>query len=257
MAAIGTERRGRTLGLGRGLIAYVVAADLIDLRHFDAGKDRRFRAWLSAVRTERLRPGLTLVSTHELRPNNWGTLAGASREAADVYLGDARDLARAAKVFKGWLGDRSAYTGFEYGSLSWQANRRSPVGVDPPGSSRNGRSLDGALPDDMRRGCGLRFPPCPTKYPWEALQGAVAQAEILSRQGYDAFNWEHKALLRAASFLYRLHQRYHVEDWYVPHADTWIPWLLNARYRTHFPTTSPAAPGRGIGYTDWTAAAGR
>ena len=38
MDAIGTEKGGRTLALARGLIAYVVAADLIDLRHFDRGQ---------------------------------------------------------------------------------------------------------------------------------------------------------------------------------------------------------------------------
>ena len=43
MDAIGTERGGRTLALARGLVSYVVAADLIDLRHYDPGKDRGFR----------------------------------------------------------------------------------------------------------------------------------------------------------------------------------------------------------------------
>jgi hypothetical protein len=257
--AVGTEKGGRTLSLARGLIAYVVAADLIDLRHYDAGKDRRFRDWLSAVRTEKLEPAdnPTLIATHELRPNNWGTHAGAARIAADIYLGDTRDLARAAAVFKGWLGDRSIYHGFRYGDTSWQADPGAPVGVDPQGAVKDGHSIDGALPDDMRRGCDVRFPPCPTLYPWEAMQGAVEQAEMLSRQGYDAWNWGDRALRRAATFLFDLHDRYGAEDWGAPAGDAWIPWLLNARYGTHFPTQSPAAPGKGMGFTDWTAASGR
>jgi alginate lyase len=254
--AVGTEQGGRTLALARGLVAYVVAADLIDLRHYDADKDRRFRAWLSKVRREKLSPAdnPTLVATHELRPNNWGTHAGASRIAADVYLGDRRDLKRAAAVFKGWLGDRGAYHGFRYGSRSWQANPKAPLGVNPAGSTRDGQSVDGALPDDMRRGCGLKFPPCPTLYAWEAMQGAVVQAELLSRQGYAAWSWGQQALRRAATFLFDLHQRYGSEDWSAPGGDAWIPWLLNARYGTDFPVHAPAQPGKGMGFTDWTAA---
>jgi Alginate lyase len=254
--AVGTEHGGRTLALARGLVSYVVAADLIDLSHYDPDKDQRFRAWLASVRGERLKPAdnPTLIATHELRPNNWGTHAGASRIAADVYLGDRRDLARAASVFKGWLGDRGTYHGFRFGDSSWQADPKAPVGVNPPGAMKGGQPIGGALPDDMRRGCGLRFPPCPTLYPWEAMQGAVLQAELLSRQGYDAWNWGHQGLRRAADFLYGLHRRYGNPDWAAPAGDAWIPWLLNARYGTRFPVSSPAAPGKGMGFTDWTAA---
>jgi hypothetical protein len=259
LAAIGTERGGRTLALARGLVAYVVAADLIDLRSYDPAAARRFASWLAAVRNEELQPASnpTLVVTHELRPNNWGTHAGASRIAADIYLRDRRDLARAAAVFKGWLGDRATYHGFHYGEdLSWQANPDAPVGVDPPGAARDGQSLDGALPDDMRRGCSMRFPPCPTLYPWEAMEGAVVQAELLTRQGYDAWNWGDQALRRAATFLFKLHSRYGASDWGAPAGHAWVPWLLNARYGTQFPVRSPAQPGKGMGFTDWTAAAG-
>jgi hypothetical protein len=255
MNAVGTERSGRTLALGRGLVSYVVAADLIGLRN-DPARAEPFRSWLAGVRGERLAPQSrpTLIATHELAPNNWGAHAGASRIAADVYLGDRGDLARAAAVFKGWLGDRSVYSGFKFGDdQSWQANAAAPVPLDPPGARRDGRSIDGALPDDMRRGCKLRFPPCATLYPWEALQGAVVQAEILSRQGYDAWNWQHRGLLRAAKFLFALDRRYPRSGWWAPRGNAWIPWLLNRRYGTHFPAHAPARTGKGMGYTDWTA----
>jgi hypothetical protein len=259
MNSIGTERGGRTLALARGLVAYVVAADLIDLRDYDPAAGRAFRSWLERVRTEQLEPSSnpTLVATHELRPNNWGTHAGASRIAADIYLGDRRDLARAASVFAGWLGGRGIYDGFRYGGdLSWQADPHAPVGVNPPGAASDGQLLDGALPDDMRRGCSRRVPPCPTLYPWEAMEGAVVQAELLSRQGYDAWSWGHQALRRAAVFLFGLHSRYGAEEWGAPAGHAWVPWLLNARYGTHFATTLPAPPGKGMGFTDWTAATG-
>ncbi|MGZ4276372.1 MAG: CBM96 family carbohydrate-binding protein [Solirubrobacteraceae bacterium] len=247
-AAIGTERGGQTLALGRNLASYVIAADLIGLGGYDAGLDGRFRSWLSAVRTEDL-GGDTLVSTHETRPNNWGTMAGASRVAADVYLGDTGDLNRAATVFRGWLGDRSAYTGFSFGEPSWQADAGQSVGIDPPGAVKQGLSIDGALPDDMRRGCAFTLPPCHTEYAWEAMQGVVVQAEILARRGYDAFGWSNQAVLRAAQFLDRLDHQY--GGWWATADDEWQPWLINSAYGTSFPATAPAGIGKVMGWTDW------
>jgi hypothetical protein len=140
MSVIGTEAGGRTLALARNLVSYVIAADLIDLRSFDAAQDQKFRAWLTAVRNEKL-DGKTLISTHEVRPNNWGTHAGASRIAVDMYLGDTVDLERAARVFKGWLGDRTAYSGFEYGDVTWQLDPKNPVGGQSCRSDE-GRAFD-------------------------------------------------------------------------------------------------------------------
>jgi hypothetical protein len=88
------------------------------------------------------------------------------------------------------------------------------------------------------------------------MEGAAEQAELLSRQGYDAWNWGDQALRRAATFLFALHSRYGESDWGAPSGHAWVPWLLNARYGTHLPATSPAQPGKGMGFTDWTAAAG-
>jgi hypothetical protein len=248
-AAIGTERGGRTLALGRNLASYVIAADLIGLGNADPALDARFRAWLSTVRTENL-DGESLISTSETRPNNWGLMAGASRAAADVYLGDGTDLARAARVFKGWLGDRSSYAGFRYGDESWQVNPSFPVGVQPVGAVKKGLNIDGALADDMRRGCSLKVPPCHTDYAWEGMQGAMVEAQILARRGFDAFGWQDRALLRAARFLDRLDAAY--GGWWARQDDEWQPWLINAVYGTSFPATSPASPGKIMGWTDWT-----
>ena len=247
LAAIGTERGGRTLALGRNLPSYVIAADLIDLRSYDAARDQQFRNWLSMVRRESMDGG-TLVSTHEKRPNNWGTHAGAARIAADIYLGDTADLARAAQVFKGWLGDRSAYSSFKYGDLSWQADPARPVGINPAGATKSGYSIDGALPDDMRRGCKFRMPPCSTGYPWGALEGALIQAQLLSRAGYDSWAWQDYALLRAARFLAELDHSY--GGWWASGDDTWQPWLINRAYGTVFPAALDR-PGKSMGWASW------
>ncbi len=244
-AAVGTESGGRTLALGRNLPAYVIAADLVGLSTVDPAYDSNtFRPWLRSLLTKNL-DGLTLVETHEKRPNNWGTHAGAARVAIAAYLDDNTELARAATVFRGWLGDRSAYAGFSFGSTEWQCDPSAPVAVDAQGCSRSGIALDGALPDEMRRGGGLKWPPSSTDYPWEALQGAMLQASLLSAAGYDVWSWSDNALLRAVKFLYDR------ADWPATHDDEWQTWLIDAHYGTKYRVPAPARLGKNFGFTDW------
>ena len=242
--AVGTETGGRTLALGRNLPGYVIAADLVDLPSADPSFDQNtFRPWLRSLLTKTL-DGRTLVSTHEDRPNNWGTHAGAARAAVAGYLGDSAQIARTAQVFRGYLGDRAAYAGFSYGELSWQCDPLRPVGINPP-CSRAGINLDGVLPDDMRRGGALQWPPASTGYPWEGMQGAVLQAELLRVQGYDAWSWSNRALLRATTFLYNR------AGWPATGDDEWQPWLIDKRYGTSFRAPAPARTGKNFGFTDW------
>ncbi len=253
LGAIGTEAGEdcRSLALGRELAAYVIAADLVGLA---PDEDARFREWLAAVRTRILADGRSLTTCHELRPNNWGTMCGASRAAASAYLGDRQDLGRVAAVFDGFLGDRSAYAGFEYGDPAWQADPSRPVGINPAGATRQGVRIDGALPDDMRRAGGFT-PGCPERfgYPWEALQGAVVQAEILQRQGFDAWAWQDQALRRALAFLVDLSQRCPAAiDEATSGDDRFTPWIVNRAYGADFPAVSPAGHGKIAGWTDWT-----
>ena len=84
------------------------------------------------------------------------------------------------------------------------------------------------------------------------MQGIAAQAELLSRQGYDAWEWQDQAVRRAAEFLFELNERSPHEDWAAPDGNQWIPWLLNARYGAGFPTQIPAQPGKSMGFADWT-----
>lgn len=238
---------GRALALGRELAAYVIAADLIDLKTADSALDASFRSKIKSFLTTTTTSGPgNLIECSEDRPNNWGTHCGASRAAVDAYLGDTADLARVAKVFKGWLGDRSSYAGFAYGDLSWQCDGSAPVGINPTGCTKQGHVIDGVLPDDQRRAGGFTWPPSKENYVWEALQGALVQAVILKRAGYDTFNWQDRALLRAVTWL-------HVEDDFPAQADdTWEPHLVNFFYNTSFPAPVPSSPGKNVGWTDWT-----
>jgi hypothetical protein len=241
LAAIGTETGARALALGRNLIGYAVAADLCGFR------DVNFVAWLERMRRFPTVDGpKTLVESHEKRPNNWGTHAGASRAAIAVYLGDQADLDRCARVFRGWLGETSAYAGFEWGDLWWQADPAHPVGINPRGSTQEGHSIDGVLPDDQRRGGPFVWPPPKENYVWEALQGALAQALVLSRAGYTAWEWSDKALLRAVTWLHSQANFPAAGD------DTWLPHLANWAYAAAFPAPIPSSPGKNAGFTDWT-----
>ena len=247
LAAIGTEAGGDTLALGRELAAYVIAADLVGL---PPEEDARFRSWLNAVSNLTMKDGRTLKQCHEQRPNNWGTMAGASRLAVAAYLGDEADFARAATVFKGYLGDLSSYAGFKYGELYWQADPSKPVGINPQGAQRDGHSIDGVLPEEQRRsdvaGGTFYWPPPQEGYVWEGLQGAIAQAVILRRAGYPVLDWENQALLRAYRWL---HEQ---ANFPAEGDDTWQPYLVNALYQTNLPTITPSKPGKNVGYTDWT-----
>jgi hypothetical protein len=241
----GTEEGSRSLALARNLPGYVIAADLIDYR------EPRFEAWLDTIRFKVFDDGRSLIATHEERPNNWGTHAGAARIAVDRYLGDTEDLARAAAVFKGYLGDRATYADFSYGDdLSWQADQAAPVGVNPPGATIDGHDVDGVLPEEARRIGTFQWPfPVGAKgsnYLWEGLQGATVQAELLSRAGYDAWNWQDRAVWRAVDWLYRVAQFPAEGD------DTWQVWLVNRAYGSDLPATSPTRPGKNMAFTDWT-----
>jgi hypothetical protein len=249
--AVGTEAGGRSLALARNLPSYIIAADLVNLDaalpDFDANT---FRPWLRSLLTKKMSDGMSLRQIHELRPNNWGTHAGAARAAIAVYLNDRDELARTATVFRGWLGDRAAYSGFKYGSdLSWQADKARLVAIDATGSTKdyNGKEidLDGALPDEMRRGGAFQWAPLTTGYPWEALQGAVLQAEILDHAGYDAWAWSNRALFRAARFLYSR------AGWPATGDDRWQPWLIDARTGASFPRPTTTTPGKNFGFADW------
>ncbi|MEM9760161.1 MAG: alginate lyase family protein [Pseudomonadota bacterium] len=246
LAVRGSEAGATALAVGRELAAYVIAADLIDLQ----GDDRdAFEAWLRQLQRSDF-SGRTLRSTHEDRPNNWGTHAGASRIAVAAYLGDEDELDRAAYVFRGWLGDEVGWRDFRFGERWWQPAGSRDFAVNPPGAERDGHSIDGVLPDDQRRGGEFRWPPPRENYVYEALQGALTQAQLLERQGYQAWQWGDQALLRAYRWL---HEQ---ADYPVEGDDGWQPYLVNRAYGTEFPAPVPAQPGKGMGFTDWTHGSG-
>ena len=240
LGKVQTSSIGRALALGRELGAYVLAADYIGYR------DPAFVAWVSRMRTAATSGGPTsLIKCHEQRPNNWGSWCGASRVIADLYLGDSTDLAKAVDVWRGWLGDRSAYAGFSYGDTSWQADPSKPVGINPVGATKSGHSIDGVLPDDQRRAGGFTWPPPCENYVHEALQGTTLALAVLAENGVDLWDDSDAAAVRAFAWLYD------VADCPASGDDSGNPWVPNHYAGTSFPATSPTSPGKGWGFQDW------
>lgn len=252
-AAIGTEViTAQAVGACRNVVSYVITADLIDLASFDPTLDATFRNWIDQIRFV-IWPDGSVIAEDEERTNNHGRMCGAARAAIAVYLDDQADLDRAATVFAGMLGDRTAYDDFHWKhDLSWQADETNPVGVNPVGAVKQGLSIDGALTEEMRRGGSFAIPPVQTGYPWEALQGILVEAVILERAGYfDVFDWSDRAILRIVQFLERLDTQFPNDGWWATGDDTWVPWVINQTYGTSYPTEK-AKYGKLMGWTGWT-----
>ena len=243
-AAVETENGGRTLALARNLPGYVLAANLVDLPGVEpAFNENTFKPWLRSLLTETL-DGQTLRSTHERRPNNWGTHAGAARVAIALYLGDDAELARAATVFHGWLGDRAAYAGFEYGDVTWQCDPSKPVGDQPrlhqgaatpsagrcPTTCAGVGASPGRRPRPAIRGRRSRAPSC---RPSSCVVPATTPGTGRTRRSCGP---------PSSCTTDRLGG---VGD------DEWQPWLIDARYGTSYRDAAPAQHGKNFGWTDW------
>jgi hypothetical protein len=266
---IGSEYGASALDVGRNLGMYVIAADIIDLHAIRPDFDESvFKPWLRWVLANEF-ADRTLRSCHEERPNNWGTHCGASRIAAAAYLNDREELAVAARVFQGWLGDRDSYAGFTFDStaFTWMNDPACPTSdsdcrprpVNPPGAMVSGHNVDGVIVDDQRRSERHRFrwPPKYTIYVYGALGGAVVQAGILHRFGLDAWHWGDDAIRRAVEWMYDDRDGKKKWDTCNDADKRYVVDLVDHAYGTDFIDRmkckpEPSGPGRNIAWTSWT-----
>jgi len=247
------------LAAGRQLGAYVISADLIDLKNFDANADNEFRSWLTTIRTTNIGTHgrwKAITYTCENAAGNWNTFACASRIAASIYLGDTADVNRAALIIRAFLGERSAYPANAPGrngyfqhtagyNATWACNDAAWTGTDPA-CEKSGINIDGALVEDVSRGGGC----CTAQgsgisYSWEALQGLYVSAELLYRAGSygNPYDWSNQALKRSLDFMQR-------SGWGISNAAAYVPWMANARYNTNYPTKASIS-GRIMGWGNW------
>ena len=105
----------------------------------------------------------------------------------------------------------------------------------------------------MRRGGDYAWPPGYTQYPWVGLEGFVACAVILHRQGYPAFANADQAVRRAMDYQYFLKDETGNNSWADGvRADASIH-LVNVAYGESFFIANPAVgKNRLYGWTDWT-----
>jgi hypothetical protein len=247
------------LSAGRQIGAYVISADLINLRSYDAAADNEFRTWLASIRTTNIGTHgrwKNITYTCENATGNWNTFACASRIAASIYLGDLADVQRSSLIIRALLGERSAYPSnapgrngyFEHTAgyqSSWACNDPTWTG-DNPSCVKSGVNVDGVLVEDASRGGGC----CVLQgdgvmYSWEALQGLFVSVELLYRTGSygNPYSWSNNALKRTLDFMQR-------SGWAVTGPATYVPWMANARYGTSYPT-STGGNGRIMSWGDW------
>ena len=253
------QSRDGVLSAGRQIGAYVISADLINLKSYDSAADTEFRSWLAPIRT-------TNIGTHgrwqniryacENATGNWNTFACASRIAASIYLGDTADVQRSSLIIRALLGERSAYPKdapgkngyFEHTAAyqsSWSCDAVNWT-ADNTYCLKSGVNTDGVLVEDASRGGGC----CVLQgdgimYSWEALQGLFVSVELLYRTGSygNPYTWSNNALKRTLDFMQR-------SGWAVTPPATYVPWIANARYGTSYPTTT-TGNGRIMAWGDW------
>lgn len=254
--AQGTQSGARALALGRNVQGLAYAWDLIGGPNSGCANAASLHTFLLGLRTAPTTSGPSNITTcHNLRPNNWGTHCGASRIALDRLANDTADLNVAANVFHGYVGDRASYSGHDFTSPAetWDCNVTLTTvhGITPPGCTKSGVNLDGAVPDDSRRCAAFSAPPCFSNYVRESHQGSIAQALMLKGAGFDSLAWNTSAMKRVMDFVYRttFADGRHVYDG----DDSWIPFVVNKLYGTSY-SSSGDSVGKGLGYAGYWAA---
>ena len=247
------------LAASRQIGAYVIAADLIDLKSFDVATDTEFKSWLATIRTTNIGTHgrwKAITFTCENATANWSTFACASRIAASIYLGDTADVDRAASIIQTFFGERSAYPAdapgkdgyFQHTAAykpSWACANLHWKGINPV-CTKLGVNIDGVLVEDASRGGGC----CTLQgygimYSWEALQGLFVSTELLYRTGryVNPYNWSNQVLKRSLDFMRR-------SGWGISNVASYVPWLANERYGTSYPQPAKGY-GRIMGWGNW------
>lgn len=262
----------------RNTLAYVLAADTIDLGATSATVYADFRDWIDTLHTvsnwaanngvqNHGCKNLTIAECHDDRPNNHGTYCGASAIAIEIYLRHTNHLCNRVKTYRGFMGDTSQYSGFQWtgADMSWHVDPMNPKPVNPEcdPTCPGGHDIGGVVPDDARRvsdaDCGFgQYPgawPHTTGYAWETTQGLVMQAHLLSRAGFSSYTWSSSAMRRVISWLY---DEYSFPPEETPECggasgmdDSWVPHITQRIYTSNHALFYPAAKGKNCVGADW------
>ncbi|MBI2984172.1 MAG: Ig-like domain-containing protein [Candidatus Kerfeldbacteria bacterium] len=282
LAAIGTEERTLTtpteppgnqwLAVGRNLGAYVIAADLLDLRASASPEGRQVQDWIQSFIGRVASLGASFGAFQS--GSNASAQEGFVYAAVAAFLHDADELAYVWNRFQFFTGASNEGTddidlnkGLEYGwahnddpNLALPINPIGSTKVVPSGYPGAGTThrVDGAVINDQRRGAQYQWPPVYTHYPWVGLEGSIPAALILERAGYRSFASADQALFRAVDYQWWLGQELGqspactFDCWWDYNRALDIKHLANWRYGTDHPHLTPVAGGRTVGFTDWT-----
>jgi hypothetical protein len=272
VAAIGTEAGARWLAVGRNLGAYVIAADLLDLRAdgVAGSAGTRVEQWIQGWMTRQLEDNTEPVF-RGFEPFHSGANAAAQEgftyAAVAAYLRDRSALDFVWQGYRTFVCDGGAvdvmsiYMGPPVRD-GWTHSDTAPCAVNPAGTTKvipvglpgagTLRRLDGALVGDMRRGGVYQWQPTYTSYPWVGLEGLVPAAVILERAGYPALNAANRALMRTHEYLWYLRTDTGDERWFDGVRSRDIVHLVNVMYNKSFPINQTIGGGRTVGYTGWT-----
>jgi hypothetical protein len=269
--AIGTESGARWLAVGRNLAAYVIAADLLDLRAdgVTGSAGTRVEGWIEGWLTKQIRDNNS-TTMRDVEPFGGSANAmaqeGLAYTAVAAYLGDEWALERAWDAFRTFACDPSAPDReniyLDKSVADGWTDASNPCAVNPAGSTMRVpqgmpgagtvRSIDGSLSGDMRRGGTYQWEPGYTQYTWVGLEGFVPAAVILDRAGYPAFQVADRAVLRSLEYHRYLRTQTGDTRWLDGLRAREIVHLVNVAYDASFPVDQVVGAGRTVGYTGWT-----
>jgi hypothetical protein len=263
----------RWMSVGRNLSAYVIAADLLDLRRGGStGADgERVQEWLEGFMTKQLMDNNDRTLTRGFEPfhasSNGAAQEGFAYAAVAAYLRDRSALDFVWQAYRTFVCDAGAldvmhiYMGPPVRD-GWTHSDTAPCAVNPAGTVKmvpaglpgagSVRRIDGALVGDMRRGGVYQWQPGYTQYPWVGLEGLVPAAVILERAGYPALQAGNQAVLRTHDYLWYVRTNTGDARWFDGVRSRDIVHLVNVIYDKSFPINETIGGGRTVGYTGWT-----
>ncbi len=263
----------RGLAVGRNLIAYVIAADVLNLRsggYDPSGKGTQFQKWVDQIRHRNNCDnnggtiGIAIIDSGACGSNGCSMML-ASRIAAAAYLKDRTDVDKAWLIFRRICGDKTANVSIDFNSygVTWQYNNNAPLAINPKGAktAKTGYPADGVIVNDQGRGgvapSDPNTAPGYTQYPWEGLQGMYASAMLFDRLGYkdplgkSPWHMSDDALLRAVQYQWALQSKFG-GSWYDSSRAAWVKHLAYYIYGFKPIQYNLSGGGRNLDYTQWT-----
>lgn len=259
--AIGTEAGGDSMDVGRSLAAYVMAADVLDIR------SGPIYEWLAGFRTKKIPHDNTGVPM-TFRDRAWETGTNASCQVGlcslslAVYLRDQEWITDNWNAFRRICGDRTSpfkLKANQYGD-PWQEIPGDRVGIQNKGAKVNGIDVDGAYVDMGRSNpkpvAALKYDERMSLYPWVSLNSIIWAGAIFKRLGYPAFEIQDRAVLRAVMYLRRLARDYNQAGWWGQDKKEDAKWIAHVAYPADLPLSEypihlPVAGNDQVGWSDW------